>query len=138
MPATMHVTPAVGCAVRILLAASSGAITLDELYEGSSSRGLVQRTVEALCESRLLKKVGETYRLGFCDRAIRLSDVFAAVGLLPGPSACPTAAPGCSATAPCPLCWLLIEADIAALEVMRTQTLADLQRSLSVRPARCA
>jgi DNA-binding IscR family transcriptional regulator len=137
----MELTPTVRCALRILLAATSDPQPLANLIEASrASVGLAERTVASLCRAQLLRQIGDGYRLGFTDHAIHLSDVFRAMGLQPGPAVCPVAAAGCTDAQPCPLCWTLIEADIAALEIMRAHTLAELKKSFDLRESftRCA
>ena len=133
----MELTPAIRCALRILLSLAEEPLKpapFDELARvANASTGLVRRTVDALAEARLVQSISGGYRLGFSERAIHLSDVFAALAARPGPATCALATVSCNAGAPCPMCWVLIEADIAAMESLRTHTLASLRREMAAR-----
>jgi DNA-binding IscR family transcriptional regulator len=94
-----------------------------------TSLGLVRHALESLLDTRMVKPVGEGYRLGFHPRAIYIGDILDATDALEHSPSCPLASPACEPNNPCALCWTLVEADLAAMEVMRRQTLDDLRRT---------
>jgi Rrf2 family protein len=128
----MRLRPQAQCALRVLVALAGDALpnTAEDLaLKTKTSPGLVDRTLAALTRARIVKPVGDGYRLGFHPRAIYVADIIDATGALDESLSCPLASPTCTAQSQCALCWTLFEADLAAMQVLRTQTVDDLRRA---------
>ncbi len=128
----MQLRPQAQSALRILvtLAGEALPVTDDALARTTkTSLTLVQRALSALRHARMVKRVGRGYRLGFHPRAIYIADILDATGAPETSISCPLASAGCTMHNPCPLCWTVLEADLAAMQVLRTQTLEDLRRT---------
>lgn len=127
----MRLRPQTQCALRIMVTLSREPrpVTQEELADATkTSPALVSRTLAALEQALMVKRVGDGHRLGFHPRAIYVADILDAARGEIDAVGCPLASGGCSHESPCALCWTLIEADLAAMHVLRTQTLEDLRR----------
>ncbi len=132
----MHLHPQAQCALRIMVTLAREPLPLTHTWLAGhirTSEPLVARTLEALELARMVKRVGDGYRLGFHPRAVYIGDIIDVAGGQRQDRGCPLATPGCTPDAPCSLCWTLVEADLAAMQVLRTQTLEDLRRTPSGR-----
>ena len=126
----MRLRPESQCALRILVALAKEPDPVDVttlVMRTKAASPLVLRTLEALSRTRMVRLVRRGhYCIGFHPRAIYIADVLDATGALDESLTCPLASPQCTPDTPCELCWTLFEADVAAIQAMRSKTLNDL------------
>jgi DNA-binding IscR family transcriptional regulator len=114
----------------LTLATHPPPLTEGELsHAARTSLPLTARTLDLLAGGHLVSRVDAGYRLGFHPGAIYVADILDAVTREDGSAGCPLASDGCSRENPCRLCWSLLEADLAAIQVLRRHTLDDLRKA---------
>ncbi len=128
----MNLPPESACALRIMMALTehsspTGATALAAQIKISVP--MVQRTLQMLGRAQLVRRHGADYALGFHPAAIHVSDVLEVVMPSARTGGCPLATIGCTPNHPCALCWQFVEADLAAMEVLRRVTLDDLRKT---------
>lgn len=134
----MELTPRIRCGLRVMVALAVEPLrpaSLNELAQKARAPlSLIRNALGPLEQARLVQRVDGGYRLGFQRRAIHISDIIDALRTELYPATCPLGA--CKPEARCQLCWSLVEAEVAASEVLHRQTLADIVVAMGAQTAR--